>query len=86
MKYVIEIIEIDKCPTDWTTATAWPGRGIYRSKAEPSYLYHVYEFGVTFVADNGQFLAQPFVDQGAAVSEALLLKAIVAAAHGRVAA
>ena len=85
MKYVIEIIEIDKCPEDWTTTAAWPGKGIYRSKAEPTYLYHVYEYGVSFITNNEQFVGQRFEDQGGTVSEALLLKAIVAASHGRVA-
>lgn len=85
MKYVIEIIEIDKCPTDWGTTTAWPGQGIYRSKAEPSYLYHVNQYSVNFIPNAEQFLGRPFADQGEAVSEALLLKAIVAASHGKVA-
>ena len=84
MKYVIEIIEVPTCPTDWTIKSNWPGPGIYKAKTEGHCLYQVYEHGVNYIAQPDELLRTPYKDQGEAVSESLLLKAIAAASRAEV--
>ena len=86
MKYTLTVTEVDKLPDNWATNTAWPGPGIYRAKteADKNNLYIVDDYSVSFCF-NAMKQLQPVEDNSGTVSEALLLKAIVAAAHGKVA-
>ena len=84
MKFIIEITEVDKCPENWTDKTAWPGMGFYKVKTEPNTIYHVYEYGVNYIAHANDILNNPYKDSGESISEALLLKAIAAASRAEV--
>jgi hypothetical protein len=84
MKYVIEIIEVETCPPEWTKKDNWPGPGIYQVKSESLALYHVNAHGVNYISFPEEILRNPYQDQGEAVSEALLLKAIAAASRAEV--
>lgn len=84
MKFIIEITELEKIPENWTDKTAWPGMGTYKVKTEPKYIYHVYEYGVNYIAQADDILNYPYKDPGESVSEALLLKAIAAASRAEV--
>ena len=47
MKYIIDIIEVDEQPKDWTDLSAWPSKGIFRVKNDTS-LYHVGNYSVNY--------------------------------------
>jgi len=80
MKFVIEIVEIEKCPDDWTTKANWPGEGIYRVKEETN-IYAVHSWGVSFIGNDEPFTKTPYIQPEEQVSESLLLKAIAAASR-----
>jgi len=83
MKYIIDIIQLEKRPDDWTTKTEWPGDGVYMVKGDTS-LYAVNKYGVDYISYGETLTQTPFVDQGESVSESLLLKAIAAASRAEV--
>lgn len=80
MKYIIEIMELDVRPDDWTSKSNWPGDGIYACKNDSS-LYEVGEYGVTYISWKKPFMARPVKENELSpqISESLLLKAIAAA-------
>lgn len=80
MKYIIEIVELDKRPDDWVSKINWPGDGIYCCKDDSS-LYEVGEYGVTYISWKKPFMSRPVLEDELApkISESLLLKAIAAA-------
>lgn len=82
MKYIIEIIELDKRPEEWTDKTKWPGEGIYVCKGDSS-LYHVYDYGVNYISYQDDFVKRPVTDDELSnpITEDLLLKAIAAASR-----
>ena len=86
MKYTITTTEVDKLPENWAMVSGWPGNGVYRvtTDAEKNHLYVVDDYGVNLCYNLSKQL-QPVEENSGTVSEALLLKAIVAASHGRVA-
>lgn len=84
MKFVIEVIEVEKCPADWVRKESWPAPGIYKAKDESYSMYHVHESGVDYISHPSSLLKTPYADPGEAVSEILLLKAIAAASRAEV--
>lgn len=82
MKYVIEVTELDKRPDEWTNKTCWPNEGLFICKGDTS-LYHVYGYGVNYIAYQDDFVKHPITEQqlAPAISEDLLLKAIAAASR-----
>lgn len=87
MKYVIEVIEVEKVPENWTDKNSWPAPGIYQAKNETYSLYHVSSetSSVNYISYPAKFLNDPYKEPGEAVSESLLLKAIAAAASRQLA-
>jgi hypothetical protein len=85
MKYIIEIIEVETLPNDWTKMSSWPGPGIYKVKSE-SCVYHIAADGysVDYIGMPALFTKTEFVDHGHPITEALLLKAIAAASRAEV--
>jgi hypothetical protein len=69
-------------PESWTTASGWPGPGVYRVPEEPERLYCVGSWSVDVIYDTKHFTT--LEDRGESVSESLLLKAIAAAAQAKV--
>ena len=84
MKYVIEITEVATCPHDWTKKENWPGPGLYKCTSENYHLYQVTKHGVNYLSFAEDLLLNPYKEQGEAVSESLLLKAIAAASQAKV--
>jgi len=84
MKYVIDVIEVEKCPESWINKDSWPGPGIYQSKTEGHCLYHVNEHGVNYISFPEELLRTKYKDPGEAVSETLLLKLVAAASRAEV--
>ena len=84
MKYVINVIDVEKCPENWTSRDAWPGNGIYKVKSETHAIYHVYEYGVNYISPLNCILDNPYKEPGELISETLLLKAIAAASRAEV--
>jgi hypothetical protein len=82
MKYIIEITELDDRPEDWTVKTAWPKEGLFICKGDTS-LYHVYSYGVNYIAYKDDFVKQPITEQQltSSISEELFLKVIAAASR-----
>lgn len=82
MKYIIEIMELDVRPDDWTSKLNWPGDGIYACKDDSS-LYEVGEYGVTYISSKKPFMVRPVKENELSpqISESLLLKAIAAASR-----
>jgi len=83
MKYILEIIQIDKRPEEWTSKSAWPGIGLYQVKDDSS-LYSIHKHGVEYIAWGDCFFSQPYEDIGGGVSESLFLKAIAAASQAKI--
>lgn len=83
MKFILTITEIDTRPTDWTSASAWPGVGMYAIKGDTS-LYCINKYGVDYISNRDTLLLEPHTDPGELVSESLLLKAIAAASRAKV--
>lgn len=69
-------------PENWAHHGSWPSKGVYRVASEPERLYVVGSWNVDVIYDTGSFVLVE--DGGESVSEALLLKAIAAAAHAKV--
>lgn len=90
MKYIIDMIEVDTCPEGWTSASVWPGPGLYTVGDEPRYAYVVESETVKIICDGGLLTATPYVEPGETppavgfVSESLFLRAIAAASRGEV--
>lgn len=84
MKYIIDVKEIEAAPTDWVSKESWPGLGLYRPKTETFSMYYVSENGVSCLSYPDELLKTPYKEQGEAVSESLLLKAIAAASRAEV--
>lgn len=80
MKFIVEITQLDTRPTEWTTKSYWPGKGVYQIKDDTS-LYVVHEYGVDYISYAEPFNATPYVKPEEQVSESLLLKAIAAASR-----
>ena len=82
MKYVIEIIHLDKRPDEWTKISEWPGMGIYSCKNDTS-LYHVYDYGVNYISYQDEFIKRPITDEELSnpITEDLLLKVVAAASR-----
>lgn len=80
MKFVIEVIQLDTRPEDWTTKTSWPGEGVYQVKNDTS-LYAVNKYGVDYISYGEAMTATPYIKPEEQVSESLLLKAIAAASR-----
>jgi hypothetical protein len=80
MEYIIEIVELDVRPDEWTNKLNWPGDGIYSCKDDTS-LYDVGEYGVSYIPWKKQFMVRPVKENELSpqISEPLLLKAIAAA-------
>jgi hypothetical protein len=84
-KYIVEITHLNELPggkDNWTKSSNWPGNGLY-VVADESAIYHVYQWGISYISDGKEFLLKEFVDQGSPITESLLLKAIAAAAHAK---
>lgn len=80
MKFVVEIIELDTRPSEWTTKSEWPGEGVYMVKGDTS-LYAVNKYGVDYISYGDAFTHTPYIQPEEQVSESLLLKAIAAASR-----
>jgi hypothetical protein len=81
MKYIIEIVEIDKRPENWTSAVEWPGPAMYVCKDDPS-MYHVMDYAVNYIGEKKAFMTRPVSDAELnPITEDLLLKAIAAASR-----
>lgn len=85
MKLQIDVIEIDALPSDPYSHQSWPSPGVYRVKSgdEKQHLYFVEKWTVN-MAYGAMNQCRPVEDQGQAVSETLLLKAIAAASRAEV--
>lgn len=90
MKYVIDVRSIDTCPVGWTSASVWPGTGLYTVRDEPRYAYVVGRDSVILVYEGHLLTSTPYVEFAETVaaddcvSESLFLRAIAAASRAEV--
>ena len=76
MKYIIDIIEIEKLPEDHFKRESWPNEGLFLVKSE-GYVYHVYRYGVNFISD-GEVFTRTKYEEMKSVPEELFLKSLAA--------
>jgi len=84
MKYVIDVIEVEKCPENWTSKDSWPSNGFFKAKTESHCIYRVHAHGVDYISYPEDIFAAPYKDPGEAISETLLLKLVAAASRAEV--
>lgn len=78
-KYIIEIKELDECPSDWTKAGSWPSKGTYIVKTEYWSVYFVGERSVNYAERSTFELLKEYIESDEKnISEDLFLKALAA--------
>lgn len=84
MKIEFDLKELDNVPKDWPNDKNWPGNGAYVCKDEPTTLYIVGNYSVSYVMNAFEVCRKIESPSGDAIPEALVLRLIAAAARAEV--